>query len=302
VTGSETPAPALDEAEIERRWLEACANADVEAGVEAHLEVIPGSPANSANFAVHYHPGHVINTTGFPDKLFPLTEEQRATFNSAGVRDTHRIAVFTHVDPRVLSALLRHELQHVRQFRSHRQAYCHTDLANGVLGNVYGSRNGSGALLNAAPLEQEANLAASRYLRSLDGEPTADELAGLHATVLGQVDLPWGEDDLPAETLAFLALHPDELETVLPPGQDAATFIARLHPDTARLWQRLRDDPELQERRASFHDLVPSDEAIAAAGDRPGDAWLPLLQALIAARDRARTVIRDATAAERSDP
>jgi hypothetical protein len=54
--------------------------------------------------------------------------------------------------------------------------------------------------------------------------------------------------------------------------------------------------------RGALRSTIPSDEAIAAAGDRPGDAWLPQLQALIAARGRARTVIRDATAGERLDP
>lgn len=125
---AETPTP-LDLAEIERRWLEACADAGIAPAKDAHMAPIPGHPPLNANFAMHYDPGSKIH----PDARFPLTTAQRAKFNSAELRDTHRIAVYTEVEPRVLSGLFRHELQHARQFRSQRDAYRLADLANAAL-------------------------------------------------------------------------------------------------------------------------------------------------------------------------
>ena len=289
---AENPTPALDLTEIRRRWLDACADADVVAGKEAHIAPIPGRPPQNANFAMHYDPGSAI----YPDNRFPLSTAQRKKFNSAELRDTHRIAVYTEVEPRVLSGLFRHELQHARQFRSQREAYRATSHANVALYTAYGSRPGSGVLYNASPLEQDANAAASKFLRKLDGEPTAAEVDGTQAQLFRQADLPWGEKDLSTETLAFLALHPNELEQVVPPRHvDVAALIAPLHPNAAELWQRLGNDSVLRAMRASFRDVIPTDDGIAAASERPGDAWQPLSKALVAARDRARAVIQGAS-------
>ena len=125
---------------------------------------------------------------------------------------------------------------------------------------------------------------------------TPDELNGGQAQLFRHVDLGWDEDDLSTETPATLALHPDDVEELVAQRRgDLTMLIAHLHPDAAELWQRLRDNPELQAMRASLHGLIPTDEEIAAAGERPGDAWQPLSKTLVAARDRARGVIRNAS-------
>jgi hypothetical protein len=283
----------LNLAEIERRWLEACADAGVTSGEQAHVAPIFGPPPpETGNFAMHYKPGSTIN----PDEMFPLSKGQREKFNSPDLRDTHRIAVFAEVEPRVLSGLFRHELQHARQFDSHPDAYGLTDFAQGALYLAYGARAGGAVLYNAVPLEQEANAAASRFLYTLDGEPTLDELEGPQAQLFRRPDVPWGEGRLPTETLAFVALHPDELEQTIPSSYgDLPGVIAPLHPNAAELWQRHRGDTELQAMRATFPALIPTDKEIVAAGDRPGDAWQPLSKALVAARLSASAIIRDAT-------
>lgn len=52
--------------------------------------------------------------------------------------------------------------------------------------------------------------------------------------------------------------------------------IEPLHPNAAELWRRLRNDLELQAMRASFGDLIPTNDEIVAADERPGYAWQPL--------------------------
>lgn len=290
MTGDDAGSQPLDIPEIERRWLEACADADIKAGTEAQIAVIPGDPPQAANYAIHFHPGSTV----YADETFPLTRAQLDHFNEASVRRGHRIAAFTKVEPRVLSGLFRHELQHARQYRSHPEAYHVSDLANAALGEAYGPRPGGAVLYNAAPIEEDANAAASWFLRKLDGDPSEAELRSTQAQLFRPVELPWTEEDLPTETLAFLALHPDELESILAHRQGSiAPVIASLHPNAEVLWRDLRDDAEFQAARARFANLPPTDKQIVAAGERPGDAWQPLAHAFAQARMRARAVIHE---------
>jgi hypothetical protein len=95
-----------------------------------------------------------------------LTEQMNATDH----RDAHRIAVPAHPSDRVAFAgLVRHELEHARQFDEAGLAIFDIQdyLENSVLPEVAGGLDGcAGGLINSIPTEMDANAAASIYLTS----------------------------------------------------------------------------------------------------------------------------------------
>jgi hypothetical protein len=104
----------------------------------------------------------------------------RAEANSLDDRELHRVIVPAHPTDRVeFAALLRHELEHARQFDavgvgvSDLQDFIENDVLCEVAGGLDGC---AGGLINAVPTEIDCNAAAAIYIA---GRFSPDELAHL---------------------------------------------------------------------------------------------------------------------------
>lgn len=136
---------------------------------------------------------------------------QTSHANAPENRDLHRMVLWHHHDAATLAALMRHELEHARQWDAlGRAIFDLQDLVlDGVLGFKAGGLEGcAGALVNATPLEHDCNAAAAvwlgvRHPGAVSDIPASDRRQ-LACSLVGPE--PFGT--LPRRTIAFLAQFP----------------------------------------------------------------------------------------------
>jgi hypothetical protein len=126
----------------------------------------------TSRLAASWVPGTTIDDPDEVEEFGTLFDEA----NSAGVRDLHRVAIWLESQPQeVTAALLRHELEHSRQFAEHgavaRDVF--TD-AVGVLSEQAGDLEHAGVLYQHIPMERDANAAASHFVRTIFGDDAVD--------------------------------------------------------------------------------------------------------------------------------
>lgn len=227
---------------------------------------------------MHLEPG----TPAVLDDQCRFSPAQLADANSPAVRARDRIVVYPAAfsDRRELVAVLRHELEHARQWRVQPEAY----KASGVLecglsyAAVYPGVGGT-SLINALPIEADANAAGAELACDLYGRIPEELAWGTHGAVLR----PLGEPNpatLGARTIAWVAMHLAAMQRACADhGMTAATLAERLIRGGALHLERLAANQELQQAADDAKAAVPSEQAIAAARS-PAAAWTEVVIAL----------------------
>jgi hypothetical protein len=215
----------------------ACEHAGVSLD-KTRLWLVDGDPLGDGPHAVHYSPGWLVADD---DPLFG--PRQRAEANAPGVVELHRIAVRRGgadpypAEPIAVAGLVRHEVEHVRQFGTKpfgdalREL---DDLATRVADAIDGGRN---TTYRTKPVETAANRAAAAFLRGR--HPTAGE--ALRNTPLAPLTregalLP--VDELPRLTVEWIAVRSDAVDDEEVFG-DGMTWIERVDsafPGAAGWW------------------------------------------------------------------
>lgn len=108
--------------------------------------------------------------------------------NAPDVLGLHRIAIWPSTGPQEVSAaLLRHELEHSRQFDRHGTAVRDLFLeALELLADIAQGVDGAGVLYQHIPMERDADAAASRFVRTLYGDEAVDAKEKGHWSLLAR--------------------------------------------------------------------------------------------------------------------
>jgi hypothetical protein len=268
---------AVGSSAVASAWAVACADAGFVPGDTAWLFEMAGQPP-TAQHAVHFEPGSAVVI----DIHSRLTDEQLVDLNASPTRYGDRVGVYPEAfhDPRELTAVLRHELEHALQFRLQPEAYRANDLLERMLSEarVYVGRGGN-SLINALPIESDANAAgASLVCNEYGGIP--DELAwGDHGSALRSAGLA-NPATLGARTVAWAAMHIDAFQRVCDEEATSAASVAGgLLPLGATWLEALALDDLIRAAALDAIQAVPSADAIDKARV-PAAAWSDVICAL----------------------
>jgi hypothetical protein len=214
-------------------------------GGDFYLLACPGAADGSAR-AAWYPPGEQLAV----DEL--LAESMLAEANAANARNRHRIAVLEDfdaddpVETALVTAKLRHELEHARQYMACGHPLRELDaITDSILGWKAGGINGSGAFYNLKPIELDANAAASMLLRRrYDEDVVAGVLESDDAALARSLTGPGDPDTLLTRTVCFIFLFHDIAED--PVHRGALAFDRRLElaaRGAGALWLQLKSPP-----------------------------------------------------------
>jgi hypothetical protein len=237
------PAVSVPEEEIQAE----CEIALVDAGLAAeHVRFYPlaalqneGGDIGAAWFRPHIE----IKPD---DRGFPGDDAKRDEANSDENRPLHRITVpAAPSDRATFAALVRHELEHARQFEGGAGIVnLHDFIEYDVLPLVAGGLNGcAGALLNSMPDEIDCNAAASVYVA---GRFSAAEVQairdGPRRYLACSLIPPAPPETLPARMVAFAFVYREAVERYAKRRNfSAASILGAVHGYAPGLWARLED-------------------------------------------------------------
>jgi hypothetical protein len=235
---------------------------------------------------------HAAGENSSPEELQPLDAEARKMMLAK--RDSYRITCWLGLPDPVVRAVLRHELEHAKQWRwgggklMFQLALAERDVMDEV---SYARLPANGQVYNLVPIELDANGAASRYARQVEGPDRADEYAASIDPGLFRLRPP----PEPYETLALRvichgAVWPEALEKFFGfYGPPLGGLLDQLVTDGRVLWQRLAADDMLIHLRQRVADAVPKVEDINNSESLEA-GWRPTKTAILAAVDRARAL------------
>lgn len=255
----------------------ACADAGFISGKTAWLFEMAGQPP-TAQHAVHFEPGSPVVI----DIHCRFTDAQLLLLNAAPARYGDRVAVYPEAFRHrgELTAVLRHELEHAIQFRLQREAYQAGELLERTLAEagVYVGR-GSNSLINALPIESDANAAGASLARDEYGVLPEELLWGDHGSALRSPG-PSNPASLGARTLAWAAMHFEAFQRVCDEDTTSAASVAgALFPSGAACLETLAADDAVRAAAQDAIRAVPSAEAIDCARV-PAAAWSEVIDAL----------------------
>lgn len=195
---------------LEAEWLAALDDAGLTADSFV-LYPLDGAQAQNHAGAFWFAPWRCASTCEIPDP------DRRAEVNDPANRHLHRIAIWCDVEPAVLGARLRHELEHARQWKHYGASiFGLYDLVNRVLERKAGGLDGCGGwYVNAIPAEQDANAAAAMFLRRRHGK-AVERLCrdNDHRMFACSLVGPEALDTLPVRMVAFAFLYRDRCREV----------------------------------------------------------------------------------------
>ena len=222
---------------VEEEWRAALEHAGLDP-IGFQLFVLEGERPDNAPHAAYYNPGLAIVGTG------TLSEEQEDRINE-GI-DNHRVSVWkAGVDDPVARALLaakiRHELEHAVQWIECGDGiFKLADLGDHVLRKKLGDTPKGAAYYQLKPTENDANAAASMYVRDRYPERVASLLAMDEGLALVRSIVPSEPTDtLVVRSVAFLFLLKNETEAMLasPPAVDS--WLDSLCDGAGAVWNAL---------------------------------------------------------------
>lgn len=177
---------------IQRLWLTALADAGIEDEVEAILHVFNGLPRPGAPGATAIEPvacaWEIAGAEGFDF----VHEQQMRSFENTAI---YEVLTFDGYTERAQLAVLRHELEHVRQYRQ--SVYllrASSSIHVGLETNLRDHRTIVGSLYIAMPTERAADEAGRRLAVAAFGAAPESERGANHDVLL------FGRDDGPAST------------------------------------------------------------------------------------------------------
>jgi hypothetical protein len=182
------------------------------------------------------------------DRMFPGNDAQRAHANDAESRKLHRIAIPAEpTDPALFAALLRHELEHARQWDAQPGIFDLQDfIENDILPEIAGGLDGcAGWLINTIPSEMDCNAAASAHISDrfsvADIQPIRD---GPKKYLACSLIPPLPPETLPARMIAFAYLHGAALDRhAARRGFPVSSILRSVYPPAGALWKRLEELP-----------------------------------------------------------
>lgn len=234
--------------DVEAVWLAGLTDAEVDPG-EALLYTFPGISSEGEDFhAVTWPRDWKIDSGGGSDLDGVLAE-----LNDEACIGAVRVAVWTERTIEGVAALLRHELEHARQYAAHPGLHGLYVVAQEILRGV----PGGSVLYNAMPVEWEANRAAATFARAFYGSERIEELVAKNppdVAALRSPGAPASLDALPERMVQFLAAHSALCQryAITITGKDegaTASFRRFLNLEwtgAGDLWERLVTEPELQ--------------------------------------------------------
>jgi len=211
-----------------------------------------GLPAKRVRFyrLAELGPGHVGAgwfrphvTIYHADPAFP-DDAQRAVANQPGNRELHRLTVpAAPGDRATFAALVRHELEHARQYEALGAEICAMEdfVVDRVLREVAHDLRGCGGLVDQIPTVSDCNAAASVYVAS---RFTAEEVQsirdGQRWHLACSLIPPAPPETLPARMVAFAFVHRAAVERHAErSGCTIASLLSLMHPMAPELWAQL---------------------------------------------------------------
>lgn len=191
--------------------------------------------------AAWFRPGMQLE----PDpRMFPGTDDQLAEANRPENCHLHRVAVPSDPqDPVLFAGLLRHELEHARQWDCAPEVFDLQDfLENDVLVEIAGGLDGCGGwLINTIPSEIDCNAAASVYLATRFGSDEVQAVRnGPHKYLVCSLLPPPSPETLPARMVAFAYVHLSGVEQhAARRGFPSSSILRSIDAAAADLWTRL---------------------------------------------------------------
>jgi hypothetical protein len=180
------------------------------------------------------------------DRHFPGDDAEREEANSGESRKLHRIAVPAEPDDRVLfAALVRHELEHARQWDAQPVVFDLQDFIEGdVLTEIAGGLDGcGGGLINTVPSEMDCNAAASIYIAGRFSSAEIQPIRNgpnrfLACSLIG----PLPPETLPIRMVAFAYIHRAAVERHAERrGSSVTSILSSLDRKARDYWVRLAE-------------------------------------------------------------
>jgi hypothetical protein len=262
-------------------WELACGDAEIATPTEARLYYLPGD-MDSFQGAFHLHPGSFAVHEG----RFPFTRSQLEDANRADHRDLHRIAIRDTPDKPTAVVLLRHELEHARQYRYAPPLYAFFQIAQDALSLAFedvepAALAGSATLYNVLPHETDANRAAAACARKLFGDDiSVSRNRGPYGQLFRDAAAP-SLSTLAMRLVAFCALFPQYAERAAARQGGIVSAIDRMaEPELSQWWANTRPSLGLDSYGQRAFSATPSVDAVVAA-DEAGDAWRPACQVVV---------------------
>lgn len=204
---------------------------------------------------------------------FFADEQQQAAEGRAG----HQVLICTGAPDRVRIALMRHELEHVRQFEQNlyimRAAEILSRTFELLAPELEGAYRGVYPYL---PFEQDASARGTELARTSFGAPPMGLLAGPHASLLDTPAMSGAIDTLPTRLIGMLAIFPNDASEVVverypgagsEPMAGLVALVDGLVPDLgAEILAACIMDPEITQVRERLPAVIVSSWSAALMG------------------------------------
>lgn len=180
------------------------------------------------------------------DRGFPGSDALRNEANREHNRNVHRITVPAEPsDPATYSGLVRHELEHARQWDAMLGIFDFHDFVEyDVLPEVAGGLAGcGGGLINTIPTEVDCNAAASVFLAGRFSPEEVEAVRdGPRRYLACSLLPPPPPETLPARVIAFAFVHRAAVERhAARRGFPVRAILSTVHPRAPELWARLEE-------------------------------------------------------------
>jgi hypothetical protein len=234
--------------EIEELWLEALADADLNPD-DALLYLLDGEKSSHGNAGRYLHRHLRIDPENEAPEIGPILDEA----NHDDCIDQHRIVVFTDRTIEGIAALIRHELEHARQYEAQGQPLSELGgVAEQVIRERVGDLVGGGFLYQVIPIEMDANAAAALFVRTHFGADRIDKLLAQNdkdGSGFRSLVGPPPIETLPERMIRFLATMPDLCESYAERADLSFAMLLNAHwPGAGDIYERLLEDEALKLR------------------------------------------------------
>jgi hypothetical protein len=228
-------------------WGDALADAGVD-DADVHLVVCAGAAGPGPTTGASYNRGDELPGSLDADGIV-VTSQKLAEANAPENRSRLRVAILEDVDPddpeevAFLAAVMRHELEHCKQWQAGSEASALYSLVTQVIEHVAdGDQELAGWLINMQPIEADANAASSAYLRRKHPDAIAALAEGDNHFLADRTEPPGRPEDLVERTVIFLHSYADACNDParLLPGATFADVLDGRLPGSGDIWRRLQ--------------------------------------------------------------
>lgn len=227
-------------------WQDALSDAGFD-DADVHLVVCAGAAVPGPPVGAAYNRGDELTGAADADGIV-VTPKKLSEANASENISKYRVAILEDVDQTdpvqvaFLAGVMRHELEHCRQWKAGSQASKLYALVDEVIDRVSdGDEERRGELINLQPIENDANAASSSFLRRRHPSAIAALSEGDDHFLADQTHPPGQPEDLVVRTVAFLHRFADVCNDSehLESGETFADVLDERLPGTGDIWRRL---------------------------------------------------------------